>query len=328
MKCIIGASIGLTFAASLVLGPLLNNWGGLAGIFALTDVLAVAGMAAIATTALGMRTRTDFAIAAPATAVAAGLTLAAIIAAIWAASDTLAGVSAAGGPVLMVASLCLVGTGLRERPWRFFGVAMGVAAAVVGVQQVVRNPPPGEIWNWYAALAAGAVAATHANLLMLMSLSSLWSSLRLATIGASAATAIGVTFAAFSKGLLKPDLLDQPSGRFTAAAGIMAACGTLALVARQRLGRRLSVDTAATAFETVHLTCPRCSTKQHAPVGDSPCISCRMILSVRVSEPRCAACGYCLYDLPADRCPECGAAIPVRGMALVSAEDRQAAVVV
>lgn len=44
---IIGASIGLTFAASLVLGPLLNNWGGLAGIFALTAVLAVAGMAVV-----------------------------------------------------------------------------------------------------------------------------------------------------------------------------------------------------------------------------------------------------------------------------------------
>jgi MFS family permease len=41
---LVGASIGLTFAVSLVLAPLLYGWVGMSGIFHLTGVLAVAGM--------------------------------------------------------------------------------------------------------------------------------------------------------------------------------------------------------------------------------------------------------------------------------------------
>ncbi len=40
----IGMSIGLSFAVALVLGPLVNNWFGLAGIFWLTALLAICGM--------------------------------------------------------------------------------------------------------------------------------------------------------------------------------------------------------------------------------------------------------------------------------------------
>jgi len=41
---LVGASIGLMFALSLVLGPLLSAWGGLSAIFALTLVLSVGGV--------------------------------------------------------------------------------------------------------------------------------------------------------------------------------------------------------------------------------------------------------------------------------------------
>lgn len=44
---LIGASIGLTFALSLVVGPLLSAWGGLPGIFWLTCLLAIGGIAVI-----------------------------------------------------------------------------------------------------------------------------------------------------------------------------------------------------------------------------------------------------------------------------------------
>jgi MFS family permease len=44
---LIGASIGLMFALSLVVGPLLSAWGGLPGIFWITSVLAVAGIAVV-----------------------------------------------------------------------------------------------------------------------------------------------------------------------------------------------------------------------------------------------------------------------------------------
>jgi len=44
---LVGASIGLVFALSLVLSPLLNGWIGLHGIFTLTGVLALGGMAVV-----------------------------------------------------------------------------------------------------------------------------------------------------------------------------------------------------------------------------------------------------------------------------------------
>lgn len=43
----IGMSIGLTFGVSLALGPALNQWIGVPGIFALTGVLAIAAMAVV-----------------------------------------------------------------------------------------------------------------------------------------------------------------------------------------------------------------------------------------------------------------------------------------
>ena len=45
---LIGASIGLMFAISLFLGPILSQWGGLSGVFAVTAVLGVIGMGVVA----------------------------------------------------------------------------------------------------------------------------------------------------------------------------------------------------------------------------------------------------------------------------------------
>jgi len=45
---LIGASIGLMFALSLVLGPVLSKWGGLSGVFAVSAVLGLLGMAIVA----------------------------------------------------------------------------------------------------------------------------------------------------------------------------------------------------------------------------------------------------------------------------------------
>jgi len=45
MMALIGASIGVAFAAAMVLGPVMNEWIGVSGIFASTAVLAVIGIA-------------------------------------------------------------------------------------------------------------------------------------------------------------------------------------------------------------------------------------------------------------------------------------------
>jgi len=45
MMALIGVSIGIAFAASMVLGPIMNEWIGISGIFASTAVLALVGIA-------------------------------------------------------------------------------------------------------------------------------------------------------------------------------------------------------------------------------------------------------------------------------------------
>ncbi|MBA1333259.1 hypothetical protein QQ73_20140, partial [Candidatus Endoriftia persephone str. Guaymas] len=47
MMAIIGMSIGAAFAVSLVLGPVLNSWIGVPGIFGLTSILALLGVGVV-----------------------------------------------------------------------------------------------------------------------------------------------------------------------------------------------------------------------------------------------------------------------------------------
>ncbi len=60
---------------------------------------------------------------------------------------------------------------------------------------------------------------------------------------------------------------------------------------------------------TIRLECPDCGTRQTLGTGAVRCVSCRATLLIEVEEPRCK-CGYLLYRLVGDQCPECGRAIP------------------
>jgi hypothetical protein len=56
----------------------------------------------------------------------------------------------------------------------------------------------------------------------------------------------------------------------------------------------------------VELKCPRCA--QRIELGsnrDDRCTHCRLKIRVEVEEPRCE-CGYSLFELASDKCPECG----------------------
>ncbi|RMH30115.1 MAG: hypothetical protein D6692_02565 [Planctomycetota bacterium] len=66
----------------------------------------------------------------------------------------------------------------------------------------------------------------------------------------------------------------------------------------------------------VELACPRCGSMIRGRSNrECRCEGCRLKVRVEVEEPRCA-CGYLLYQLVGDVCPECGRA--------VAAEDRWA----
>ncbi len=63
----------------------------------------------------------------------------------------------------------------------------------------------------------------------------------------------------------------------------------------------------------VKIVCPRCEALNKLSSGIGKCIQCALLMRVEIEEPRCQ-CGYTIYRLESDRCPECGQSIP--------AEDR------
>lgn len=62
----------------------------------------------------------------------------------------------------------------------------------------------------------------------------------------------------------------------------------------------------------VDLNCPECAHRQSLPQGRSRCPNCRTTIIVELEEPRCA-CGYLLFELRGDTCPECGRPVDAVG---------------
>lgn len=60
---------------------------------------------------------------------------------------------------------------------------------------------------------------------------------------------------------------------------------------------------------TLNLTCPKCETQQSLPTGLVRCIKCKFTMIIELEEPR-YECGYQLYNLQSNICPECGKEIP------------------
>ncbi len=58
----------------------------------------------------------------------------------------------------------------------------------------------------------------------------------------------------------------------------------------------------------LRMACPDCGERQMFGAGAIRCSACRRRLLIDVEEPRCE-CGYLLFHLSGDQCPECGRAI-------------------
>jgi hypothetical protein len=94
-------------------------------------------------------------------------------------------------------------------------------------------------------------------------------------------------------------------------AGVVTAVGTI-IVPLVVISR---ADRAARPMETLasriwlDMACPRCGHRQAFAVGNTRCPACRARLFIEIEEPRCE-CGYLLYRLEGEVCPECGRVIP------------------
>ncbi|MBS0197672.1 MAG: hypothetical protein JSR77_13035 [Planctomycetes bacterium] len=221
-------------------------------------------------------------------------------------------------PLGLLAIACLFGIGDGRPAWRIL-CGLGVLAAVVAFQMGMVGVwiKPGGDPTWFAQCIILAATIAHANLVHRIPLPAGQRWLTLGAIGAMIATAAAVTAINITtRGFDTPpgDLLS----RIAAACGIVTGCATLSLIVLHRFNKRAApmASAALSSFTSLHLTCPRCHEKQNAPLGTSGCTGCGLLLTVRISEPRCPACNYAVLDLKSDTCPECGGKLFPRGVAI------------
>jgi hypothetical protein len=210
------------------------------------------------------------------------------------------------------AAALLVNFGCGDRRYfRWAGVACAAAATILFLLVISDHAA----WTAYAptlgrkggVLAVAAIVMAHVNLVLMAKLRRTQQWLQWGTIAVSL---VGGFSGIYSFLFEFNTVHVEWATRSASGAAIVAACGSLALIVLTLMNRKVETPFAvpgaleATAMDIV---CPRCHTPQHVPFGESVCKSCDLQFSIKVTEPRCAACGYLLYQLTGNKCPECGA---------------------
>jgi len=180
-------------------------------------------------------------------------------------------------------------------------------AALAMLMFVIWRPP--RLWagldyfEFVMAFSFFSSGLTHACLLALADLRPEYRWVRRATV-VSAASVVALVVGA-SVGGATGSAWEQCSG----IAAIVMVCGTIAVGILHRLSRIKNQQNTRTFEFSVSLVCPRCATTTEIAVGHSRCSSCGLRFNLEIDEDQCGACGYPLYKLTSDRCPECGAKV-------------------
>jgi len=210
--------------------------------------------------------------------------------------------------------LCLVDAGTpRWRRWRSIGlVAAGVASGMWLCDiWIGAGSDPGFVI--FVTLTCAAAVIAHASLASLCPLTAgqrwmLWGTVAAATLTAGLVDLVTAGDRLLHLGRNETSILWRGIG----ASGILAGCGTLALVVLAALNRRIDYEPGSKEMLSLFLACPRCGKKQNVAIGEARCVACDLRISTRIEEPRCRKCGYLLYKLTSDRCPECGETVGSR----------------
>lgn len=163
------------------------------------------------------------------------------------------------------------------------------------------------IVNPAASFTVASVVLAQAGLLMLLRFEqSAFAMVRMATIICSAILGSVIVLVIWFE-------LDDPEvGKLVAVLAILAVCGTIVtpvLGLIQMLQRRASRESIPSRVN-IDLSCPRCGHRQLVAAGAGRCSQCGLRINIEVEEPRCE-CGYLLYQLQGDTCPECGRVVRV-----------------
>jgi len=91
-------------------------------------------------------------------------------------------------------------------------------------------------------------------------------------------------------------------------AGSLLGTIVVPIAAFSQANRAQQTEEALAARVRLNLACPNCGHRQSLPAGAARCAKCRAGIFIELEEPRCE-CGYLLYRLIGDSCPECGRTI-------------------
>ncbi len=188
------------------------------------------------------------------------------------------------------------------RHWRWLGViaAAGTGALFIFLVWTDQFHTVNGFSIIVSILSAIALIVPFLNLVLLAPLLPNQRWLGQLTVGLGVATIAMITV----MGVMKEE--NDLMLRFIAAGGIATACACLALLVLVRLNIKTTFGEAQTVDIRIDLTCPRCRRTQQLPPGPSQCGDCGLKIELKIEDPRCTQCGYLLYRLEADNCPECG----------------------
>lgn len=201
---------------------------------------------------------------------------------------------------------CLFGELNDRKHWRWIGVLTGAAAIAMGLAGIWLDLG-GKPTNIIHCLIVSTVIG-GSNILLRLPLPSGQRWLALATTGSLVATGFCGIFVNYIIDGNPNTGFEHLSVRILAAGSIVTVCGILAITVLKAFNRRATITEAQSIndIKQITLSCPRCSKKQDAALGESRCSGCGIIFLLKVAEPHCIKCNYTLLDIRAGRCPECG----------------------
>ncbi len=191
-------------------------------------------------------------------------------------------------------------------------IASFLAWLVMSLISPIASGDTGVLLASAAATISTAGALTlHVGIVLIPSLEAPhWRILRGLTIVSAVLAAIAMVVLIFGADIF---FLTNVLVPFFAVTLLLAMLGTAMIYIAASIERSSAADAHEHALPPsvpVSLTCPHCGGSiTIASQAPASCTSCGLKIRVTIEEPRCA-CGYLLYNIEGDTCPECGSRVP------------------
>ncbi len=169
------------------------------------------------------------------------------------------------------------------RDWRWIGVVASTIAWSIVTSHIWESqsgPPPKEVVTLFTSIG---IFVAHTSLMGLLALGPGLFWLRIGTMVALAMTAVFLNLEL----LLEPERGISFLGRISGAGGVVASCGTLALMIAARLHKHARPSNLQGikdgGFTEIMLCCPACGKKQTIAIGAAECEKCGLSIQISVN---------------------------------------------